>query len=176
MWNSNYWEKYQQSWSSNAGGVSCLIVSINKKSSNRCSHDVVTWDVDLYISTAFCKSLLSDGVDCSCYTILYRGILMWLADFNPHCSDEYWFSELLLKQRACDTVQVHRCFALKVYHSLFAVAYNNKESAVSSSRTQHLDCIYSVFPDRLQHSFGYFANSRGFIFSYFSITLSVFLL
>ena len=107
---------------------------------------------------------------------LCHGVLMWLVDFNPHCSNEYWFSELLLKQRACDTVQVHRCFALKVYHSLFAVAYNNKESAESSSRTQHLDCIYSVFPDRLQHSFGYFANSRGFIFSYFSITLSVFLL
>ena len=80
---------------------------------------------------------------------------MWLADFNPHCSNESWFSKLLLKQIACDTVQVHHRFALKVYHSLFAVAYNNKaSSAESSSLTQRLDHIYSVFPDRLQHSFG----------------------
>ena len=40
-----------------------------------------------------------------------------------------------------------------------------------SCPTQHLDCIYCVFPDRSQHSFGYFANSQGFIFSYFSVTL-----
>ena len=69
MWNSNYWEKYQQSWSSNAGGVSWLIISINKKLLI-IVHDVVTWDVDLDISTAFCKSLLGDGVDCSYYTIV----------------------------------------------------------------------------------------------------------
>ena len=120
MWNSNYWlwndwDKYQLSWGniwcSNAVGVSWVIISINKKLYNCLSCNVVlrcrSWHLNcLLLVFIRQRSQLLMGYH------LYHGILMWWVDFDPHCSDDCWFSELLLKQRACDAVQVHSTFAL----------------------------------------------------------------
>ena len=52
----------------------------------RLSFNVVTRDVDRDVSTAYCQSSSSDGVDSLpfVFALVYRGNLMRLADFDRH--------------------------------------------------------------------------------------------
>ena len=100
---------------------------------------------------------------------LYQGVLIWLADLAPHSSDEYWFPKIFPKQRACNVVQIRSGFTLCKRCIRASLPLPITASTQSSSPTQLFDRINSIFPDRLQHSLGYFC--KGFIFSYSSITL-----
>ena len=87
---------------------------------------------------------------------LYHSILMWLVDFHPHCSDEYWFHKLLLlEQRVCEAVHIQSSFALcKGVSDRASLLLPTTTSHLGSLQVwhdqSHLQCIsWQIFPSFL---------------------------
>ena len=98
-----------------------VVVVSNSQLLNHLSHDVVTWDVDTATFRLLTASLHQAMGSTAHASPLYHDNLMQLADVDPHCSGEFWFSERAdskLFSRRFAIVPVSRCVSWSLVSTL----------------------------------------------------------
>ena len=95
-----------------------VVVVSNSKLLNHLSHDVVTWDVDTATFRLLTASL-HQAMGSTAHALSF--VSRQLADVDPHCSGEFWFSERAdskLFSRRFAIVPVSRCVSWSLVSTL----------------------------------------------------------